>query len=62
MKIKVNKIQCRNCGDILESKHVHDFQGCSCGNVFTDGGKSYLRRGFKNSEDDYLDLTEYEEE
>lgn len=45
MKIKENKIQCRLCKDIIESKSVHDFVMCKCGSVFTDGGKDYLRRG-----------------
>jgi len=29
--IKVNKIKCRKCGDIIESTSVHDFKFCSCG-------------------------------
>ena len=41
-KIKVNKIRCKNCGDIIESKTVHDFKTCKCGNVSVDGGKEYL--------------------
>lgn len=27
-KIKVNKIRCKRCGDIIESKTVHDFKFC----------------------------------
>lgn len=51
-----NKIQCKVCGDIVESKHVHDYVTCSCGSVSVDGGKEYLRRtGFS---EDYLDLSE----
>lgn len=61
-KIKRNAIKCNHCGDVIESTHVHDFQQCSCGTVFTDGGKEYCRRGFKNSPDDFEDLTEWEEE
>ena len=59
-KIKVNKIRCKNCGDIIESKTVHDFKTCKCGNVSVDGGKEYLRRSFKNSREDYEDLSEFE--
>lgn len=59
-KIKVNKIRCKNCGDIIESKTVHDFVTCKCGNVSVDGGKEYLRRSFKNSQEDYEDLSEFE--
>ena len=31
-KIIRNAIRCKNCGDIIESKTVHDFKFCSCGN------------------------------
>ena len=24
------KMKCNNCGDILESKHVHDYKTCKC--------------------------------
>lgn len=44
-KIVSNKAQCRKCNDIIESKHRHDFVWCSCGNIYVDGGKEYLRRG-----------------
>lgn len=43
-KITVNKIRCRKCGDIIESKSVHDFRSCKCGSVAVDGGHNYLRR------------------
>lgn len=42
-KIK-NKIKCKKCGDILESKTRHDFRYCSCGSVAVDGGQDYMRR------------------
>ena len=61
MYIKTNKIRCRHCGDVLESRHVHDFKFCSCGAVFVDGGQEYLRRGYKNSpEEDIEEMSEYE--
>ena len=34
-KIIRNAIRCKKCGDVIESKTVHDFKFCSCG---------YLRR------------------
>ena len=37
-KITVNKIRCRKCGDIIESKSIHDFRSCKCGSVAVDGG------------------------
>lgn len=55
--VHVNKCQCRQCRDIIESKHVHDFVRCSCGAIFTDGGLEYLRRGFTNA-DDIIDMSE----
>ena len=39
-----NAIRCRKCGDIIESKTVHDFKVCSCGACAVDGGHDYLRR------------------
>ena len=39
-----NAIRCRKCGDIIESKTVHDFKFCSCGACAVDGGHDYLRR------------------
>ena len=44
MKIIVNKIKCKKCGDVIESKSVHDFKYCRCGAVAVDGGHDYLRR------------------
>jgi hypothetical protein len=61
-KIKKNAIKCIHCGDVIESTHVHDFKWCSCETVYVDGGKCYCRRGFKNSPDDYEELSEWEEE
>lgn len=58
-----NKIQCKNCGDIIESKNRHDWIACSCfkntednQGVFVDGGKDYLRWG--GNLDNIIDLSE----
>ena len=60
--VVLNKCQCRQCGDIIESVHRHDFVSCKCGSIFTDGGKSYIRRGAKDL-NDIIDMSEtYEEE
>ncbi len=61
-KIIRNVIRCKNCGDIIESKYTHDFVTCKCGRCSVDGGKDYLRRCFKNSTDDYEELSEFEED
>jgi hypothetical protein len=45
-----NSVRCLRCSDEIESAHRHDFVTCSCGNVFVDGGKDYLRRGFESDE------------
>lgn len=58
-RILRNVCKCSMCGDIIESKHVHDFVQCSCGRIFTDGGTEYVRRGCE-SPSDIVDLTEYE--
>ena len=50
-KIISNKIKCKKCGDIIESKDVNEMKRCSCGQVAVDGGLQYLKRLFKNKED-----------
>ena len=62
MKLRIlsNKIQCKKCGSIVESKHRHDFKFCDCKSVAVDGGLDYLRRlGYSY---DYIDLSETTEE
>lgn len=46
MKVKIikNKIKCKYCGNILESKSRYDFKFCSCGKVSIDGRRLYLKR------------------
>ena len=54
-----NAIQCRHCGDVIESKSVHDFVTCSCGACSVDGGYEYLRRCCATiPEKDYIELSE----
>jgi DNA-directed RNA polymerase subunit N (RpoN/RPB10) len=59
-----NRIRCLKCGDIIESKHVHDFVRCSCGSVSVDGGHDYLRFGWPRGDPkDWLEeLHEFSEE
>lgn len=54
-----NRCQCRQCGDIIESRHRHDFVRCRCGSIYTDGGTAYIRRGATDFAD-IIDLCEYE--
>ena len=49
-----NAIRCKKCGEIIESKHRHDFKFCKCGTVAVDGGHDYLRRIGKD--EDYEEL------
>lgn len=58
-KIVVNKAQCKLCGDIIESKHRHDFVWCKCGEIAVDGGKYYAKR-CANSLSNIIELSEYE--
>ncbi len=58
-RIISNKIKCKFCGDIIESKHRHDFETCKCGRVSVDGGHDYLRRCYQE-EGDYEELSETE--
>lgn len=47
-KIISNKIQCKHCGDIIESKSVHNLVSCKCESCHIDGGNEYLRFGGKD--------------
>lgn len=38
-----NRIRCKKCGDIIESKTNYDHQFCKCGAVSIDGGLVYTR-------------------
>ena len=59
-KIIRNAIQCKHCGDIIESVNVHDYVTCSCGACSVDGGHEYLRRSYKTSpEEDFINLSKY---
>ena len=47
-----NKAKCRNCGEVVESKHRHDWVACSCfrnspdtRGFYLDGGNDYGRYG-----------------
>ena len=60
-KILRNMAKCKKCGDIIESKSRTRLVKCSCGSIWVEGGKYYLKRGFKNSKDDIIEMTEYEE-
>lgn len=62
MKIIRNMVRCNHCGDVIESKYRHDYVVCKCGCCSVDGGHDYLRRGFKNSKDDYTELSQLGEE
>ncbi|MDE2097333.1 MAG: hypothetical protein KGL39_08830 [Patescibacteria group bacterium] len=45
-KLKVNRLKCKKCGDVIESTWVHDFKYCKCGAIFVDGGLEYSRYGW----------------
>lgn len=61
LRLITNKIRCKFCGDIIESRSVHDFVRCRCGKCSTDGGHEYAQRSFftENPEDTYEDLSTY---
>lgn len=49
------RIRCRKCGDILQSKYRHDFQMCRCGSCYIDGGDDYCRVGGDKKDIEWLD-------
>ena len=62
-RLITNKIRCKFCGDIIQSRSVHDFRQCTCHKCFTDGGLEYVRRGFDGDDPQKIfeDLSEYVE-
>lgn len=58
MKLLVNAVKCKCCGDIIESKYRHDFVTCSCGACSVDGGLDYARRC--GNRDSYVELSKWE--
>ena len=58
-KIRVNRIRCLKCGEIIESTSVHDFRWCSCRACAVDGGKEYLRR--LGNREDWEEMSEFED-
>lgn len=52
MKIFENKVMCRNCGQVIESRHQHELRYCTCGRTAIQGGKEYLARWG----DDYVEI------
>ena len=58
--IKVNKIKCKKCENIIESKTTNDLKRCSCGVVAVDGGKEYLKR--IGNDEEYEELSIMTEE
>ncbi|OAK19330.1 hypothetical protein A6281_27310 [Bacillus wiedmannii] len=59
-KIKRNALQCRKCGDVIESKFTRDFKYCSCRSIAVDGGLEYGR--MTGDPEDIIELYEFEEE
>lgn len=57
-KLIANIAQCKRCGDIIESRHRHDFVWCSCGSLAVDGGLDYSKRSCE-SRDGYVELSKY---
>lgn len=53
LQLVSNKARCRQCDDVIESTHRHDFVWCKCGAIAVDGGTAYLKR--------CGDLTNFEE-
>lgn len=42
--IRLNRIKCNLCGDVITSENRHDYKYCGCGSVAVDGGSWYLKR------------------
>ncbi len=64
-QILTNKARCKNCGDVIESKHRWDFQVCSCWSrehktgIAVDGGRDYLKRCFYSPSETFTELSTF---
>ena len=48
-QIILNRVQCKECGEVLTSYNRHDYKTCSCTNeTMVDGGTDYQRYGGKD--------------
>lgn len=48
-QIILNRVQCKNCGEVLTSYNRHDYKTCRCENeTMVDGGNEYQRYGGKD--------------
>jgi hypothetical protein len=48
-QIILNRVQCRECGEVLTSYNRHDYKTCGCTNeTMVDGGTYYQRYGGLN--------------
>lgn len=59
MRLLTNRAECAKCGDIIESKYRHDYQACSCGEIFVDGGRDYQHRGVATDLTALIDRSEH---
>lgn len=59
-RLRRNAARCRLCATVVETRHRHELQVCSCGAVGVDGGLDYLRRLGRAA--DREELNEWEEE
>ena len=57
-RIYENKVMCRNCGHVIESRHQHELRWCHCGRTAIEGGREYLARWG----DDYVEIALIEDE
>jgi hypothetical protein len=53
--IRINRIQCNYCFDIITSENAHDFKWCKCKTVAVDGGSWSRNRNGKR--EDFLELS-----
>lgn len=58
-KIIENKIQCRKCGDIIESTFAGTVVFCKCGSVKISGGYTNLERFNLHENVDYKECSKF---
>jgi len=55
--ILLNMVKCCHCNQLIISKNRHDFVTCKCNAISVDGGRAYLKRLYKQSPDEYIEMS-----
>lgn len=55
----LNRVRCKKCDSIIESRTTHDYRQCACRSISVDGGREYQKVSWPDGEkeEDYIDYS-----